>query len=129
MKTRMTNSSLEALSKLGRETQKEEVLRCIKRIGKVSSKGISFDTGIPINCVVGRVNDLMHSQQVKVSGKTKDVVGAKVDVSLYSIRKESDPLNVFEKSWEEKFNELDGWLEVNYPWIMHQFESIVKHEI
>ena len=129
MKTRMTNSSLEALSKLGRETQKEEVLRCIKRIGNVSSKGISFDTGIPINCVVGRVNDLMHSQQVKVVGKTKDVVGAKVDVNLYSIRKESDPLNVFEKSWEEKFNELTQMLKDEHPDILHKYNALYNLEL
>ena len=44
-----------------------------------------------------------------------------------SIRKETDPLNVFDESWEDKYKQLEKFVINENLWI--KFELLVKHEL
>jgi hypothetical protein len=127
MKTRMNDSSLEANQIVDKTTQKEIIEQCVKRIGAITQKGISFATGIDRHVVSGRVNDLMHLQKLKVVGKVADIAGSTLEVNKYAIRKETDPLNVFDESWEDKYKQLEKFVINENLWI--KFELLVKHEL
>ncbi len=71
----------------------------------------------------------MHKQLIKIKSTVKDTITANTRVNLYSIRKESDPLNVFEKSWEEKFNELVQMLDDQHPDVLHKYNALYNHKI
>lgn len=129
MKTRMSENSLTANAVVDKITQKEIILKCVKRIGEITQKGITYDTGIKRHVVSARVNDLIHDQELKVVGKVPDIAGSTLEVNKYSIRKESDPLNVFEKSWEEKFNELVQMLEDEHPDVLHKYNALYNREL
>ena len=104
MKTRMKSTSLEANNTVDKPTQKKVILDCIRKVGTITAKGVVWHTKIKINAVSGRINDLLHDQQIKENGKIVDVVGG-VPVTKYAIRKETDPLNVFEPSKDEQLAE------------------------
>ena len=129
MKTRMSDNSLKANAVVDKITQKESILKCVERVGEITQKGITYDTGINRHVVSARVNDLMHEQKLKVVGKVQDMIGSPLEVNKYAIRKESDPLNVFEQSWEEKYNELNDWKAYWYANILHEFNATEKHEL
>lgn len=103
MKTRMADTSLSAyennLAKL--DGHKQEIYDCIVSRPNISALGISRITGLKINVVTGRINDLVHLQLIKVTGKQQPR-----NVNTYSVRKPSDPLNTFPVSWEEKYHLL-----------------------
>ena len=69
------------------------------------------------------------AQQIKVSKKGIDVVGSKINVSYYEVRKETDPLNVFDKSWEERYNALADFLRNNHSQALYEFEVLIMHEL
>ena len=128
-KTRISPNSIEAFKELNLSKRQTEVLDCIKKTGSITAKGIAYFMHVEINKVTGRINELIHKQLIKIKSTVKDKSTANARVNLYSIRKESDPLNVFEKSWEEKFNELTQMLEAEHPDIMHKYNALERHEL
>jgi hypothetical protein len=69
----------------------------------------------------------MHLQKLKVVGKVPDIAGSTLEVNKYAIRKETDPLNVFDESWEDKYKQLEKFVINENLWI--KFELLVKHEL
>ena len=128
-KTRISPNSIEAFKELDLGKRQTEVFDCIKKTGSITAKGIAFFMHVEINKITGRVNELMHKHLIKIKSTVKDKSTANARVNLYSIRKESDPLNVFEKSWEEKFNELVQMLEDQHPDVLHKYNALYNHEI
>lgn len=129
MKTRVRPNSIEAFQELNLGKRQEQVLRVIKETGSITAKGIAFALKLKINQVTGRVDELRHKQLIKIEKVGKDFAGSKTRVNYYAVRKETDPLNVFEQSWEEKYNELHLWLrEENFD-LFHKFNALVNHEL
>lgn len=106
MKTRISPNSLEAFEKVNLSKRQQEVFDTIEEIGSVTAKGIAYSMKVPINKVTGRINELMHKQIIKIDKVGRDVANRRQNVNYYAIRKESDPENIFEKTWEEKYIEL-----------------------
>ena len=129
MKTRVQKTSLEAFETVDLCKSQQIVFEVIKSVGCITAKGIAFHLGLPINSITPRVNELLHLQVIKISKVAKDKSKAHSNVNYYSIRNRKDALNVFEKSWESKFLELYGWMELNYPGKLHEFDAIVNHQL
>jgi len=129
MKTRVRPNSIEAFQELNLGKRQEQVLRVIKETGNITAKGIAFALKLKINQVTGRITELLHKQLIKIEKIGIDSAGANHRVNYYSVRKETDPKNVFDLSWEDKFNILERWLKENYPATLHEFECVVKHEL
>lgn len=118
----MSTNSLEAFAEVELSKRQEEVFEIISSVGEISAKGIAFSMKVPINKVTGRINELMHKQRIKIVRTGKDVAGGK-NVNYYAVRQFEDHLNVFEKSWEEKYKELELWLKIDHSDILEMFKK------
>jgi len=125
MKTRISNNSLEAFKTCKKETQKETVFKCIKETGKVTQKGISYLTGLARFKVSARVNELLHDQRIKEEPeKVIDTTTSKTPVNIYSVRKQQDPLNKFDESWEDKCKRLETFIKGENPNLLDKFNLV-----
>lgn len=129
MKTRVNSNSIEAFKELNLSPRQEEVYQCIKSTGQITAKGIGYMLSLSINKITGRINELMHKQLIKVEKIVKDKAKKRSRVNQYCIRKETDPLNIFDESWEDRYNSLYYWVRENYPNILHEYFVIEKHEL
>lgn len=128
MKTRMNQNSLEAFQ-TDFSPMQGKVFDCIKEIGCVTAKGVASGLKVPINHVTGRINELMAKNAIKIARNGKDIAGSKRTVCYYSVRNESDPLNIIAESWEEKYNKLEKWLKLNEPETFTKYEILELHEL
>ena len=125
----MSTNSLEAFEKVNLGKRQQEVFEVIESVGSITAKGIAYQMKVPINKVTGRISELMQKQIIKISRIGKDKSGARGNVNYYSIRKEDDRLNVFGRSWEEKYEELRGWLDKKHTGILYEYYATEKHEL
>jgi predicted transcriptional regulator len=129
MKTRVSYNSLLALATVNLSKRQKQVLNCIEETGSITAKGISFMLNLPINHITGRITELMHKQLIRVKTTVKDVTNSSQRVNLYVVREAHDPLNVFEQSWEEKYNDLYDWLKKENPLLLYKYDLLHNHEL
>jgi predicted transcriptional regulator len=129
MRTRVNFNSLLALATVNLSKRQKQVFNCIESTGSITAKGISFMLNLPINHITGRITELMHKQLIRVKTTVKDVTNSSQRVNLYVVREAHDPLNVFEQSWEDKYNELHKWLEKENPLLLYKYDVLQNREL
>ena len=129
MKSRVNFNSIEAFKELNLSPRQEEVYNAIKSTGQITAKGVGYMLSLSINQITGRINELMHLNLIKIEKTVKDKTSKRSRVNQYCVRKETDPLNIFDESWEDRYNSLNDWVRENYPNILHEYLVIEKHEL
>ena len=98
----MNKTSLDAYdeNKVHLSQKEKEVFQVLFKYYQLTSFDIAYYLQWNINRVTGRVNSLLHKQMIMPVSKIDNR-------TVYRIRNEDDPLNVFDQSWEEKFHDLE----------------------
>ena len=76
MKTQIQQTSIEAYASIqdGLSKRQQEVLTVLTVCGAQSNREISVCLNLPINCVTGRVNELVDSGVIFEKYKVKDTI-------------------------------------------------------
>jgi len=100
MKTRITETSIEAFLNSDKRTGCKRVYEALKLRQSATYSELVFYTGMKLPAVVGRINQLRYDYKLIVAD------GIKNGKNLYRLRLENEPPDIREQSWEEKYNEL-----------------------
>ena len=108
MKTRINNNSLQAFREYANKNSNIlKIFQTIESAGYITARDISDKTGLPINIVAGRVNELMYDKQAITIHSNIN------NRSVYKIRTETDPLNVRPESARDKLDRIELLLFIN----------------
>ena len=84
----------------------EAIFEAIEFMGKCSAKQLAHFSNLPINTVVGRINELMYDKQAIKIYRVMKIGSKKQNVNVYTVRSKNDPPNVRKKTYKELYEEL-----------------------